>query len=63
MTLDTGSKRKNILLFLQIWLGVISAIVCYPIIAAFMLLSYTIIFFAMELTPKWKKNFQYKKNK
>ena len=43
MIFDTSSKWKSILLFLQIWLGAISAIVCYPVIAAFMLLSYTII--------------------
>ena len=38
-------------------------LLCYSVISAFMLLSYTIIFFAMELTPKWTKKFQYKKNK
>ena len=53
-----GGKLKSTALFLQIWLGAISIVICYPVISAFMF-----FFFAMELTPKWKKNFQYKKNK
>ena len=57
------AANESILLFLQIWLGVISVIIYYPDISAFTLLLYTIIFLHMELTPNWKNNFQYKKNK
>ena len=38
-------------------------LLCYSVISAFKLLSYTITFFAMKLTSKWTKKFQYKKNK
>ena len=60
MTFWYWRQNESILSFLQIWLDAISVIVCYPVISAFMLLSYT-IFSAMELTPQWKK--KNKKNK
>ena len=31
-----GGKLKSTALFLQIWLGAISIVICYPVISAFM---------------------------